>query len=108
MASMNEIIQQLWEASNRRKSCRVTLSQEPFPRVIHPYGVCKTSGNKVVVVCEQVRGFTQSGNLEGYRNLELNRIKEVEILKEKFQSPTDFDPSDIQYKEWVYHIQQPY
>ncbi len=98
------IIKELWAASTDLKTCRVVLIDEPFPRVIHPYGVCKTSRGKIVVVCKQTAGFTKAGRSEGYRNLELRKFKEVEILDEPFESPSDFNPDDSQYGEWIYHI----
>lgn len=101
---MDEIIKQLWAASEARKVCRIVLEGEPFPRVVHPYGVCQTSRNKIVMVCKQVAGFTKGGGMEGYRNLELNRIRKVAPLDETFQVSTDYDPESVQYKEWIYHI----
>ena len=80
------------------------MKGEPFPRVIHPYGVCRSSADRIVVVCKQAAGYTKGGGGAGYRNLLLEKITEVEILEEKFSKSPDFDPNDAQYKEWVYHI----
>lgn len=102
---MNQaIIKDLWAASTDLKACRVILENEPFPRVILPYGVCQTSRAKIVVVCKQTAGFTKAGRTEGYRNLGLLKFQDVEILDESFESPSDFNPSDPQYGEWIYHI----
>ncbi len=98
------IIKALWTASSDLKTCRVVLKDEPFPRVIQPYGVCKTSRSKIVVVCKQIAGFTKAGRTEGYRNLALGKFETVEILDQRFESPSDFNPDDAQYEEWVYHI----
>ncbi len=101
-----EIVKQLWHASSERKVCRISLKKEPLPRLIHPYGVCKTSANKIVLVCKQVTGFTKAGGKAGYRNLILDKVQEVEVTDQKFPLPEDFDPDDGQYKEWVYHVLQ--
>lgn len=101
---MEEIIKILWRASTERLACRVTLEGEPFPRVVHPYGVCQTSGKLLVLVCIQVSGYTKSGGHEGFRNLQLVKVGEVEILDQKFEANSDFDPKDSQYGEWVYHL----
>ncbi len=101
---IEEIVQQLWQASEAQKTCRIILKNEPFPRVIAPFGVCKSSKNEIVLVCKQLAGFTKAGGKAGYRNLALKKINEVEILSQKFEHPTDFNPLDSQYKEWVYHI----
>lgn len=98
------IVRQLWHASEKHQVCRITLKGEPFPRLIHAYGVCKSSANKIVVVCKQSAGFTKGGGGAGYRNLLLEKITEVEALEESFRVSEDFDPDDSQYKEWVYHI----
>lgn len=104
MSQIEKIIKEVWRASNERKACRVILKDEPFPRVIHPYGVSQTSANKVVLVCRQVSGYTQGGGTEGYRNLRLERITEVEIMDAHFEVDEGFDPTNSQYKDWVYHI----
>ncbi|MEP1034256.1 hypothetical protein [Ekhidna sp.] len=104
VTNMEDIIKQLWVASDGRKECRLVLKGEPLPRVVQPFGVCQTTANKVVLVCRQVSGYTKGGGSEGYRNLSLVQIEDVEILKRTFLVPSDFDPLDAKYKEWVYHI----
>jgi predicted DNA-binding transcriptional regulator YafY len=99
-----EITQQCWEASEKKRACRVSLNKEPMPRIVCPYGICRTSKNQIVLVCWQTSGFTKAGGKEGYRNLQLDRIVELEILDWHFQKRNDFNPLDGQYKEWVYHI----
>jgi len=101
---LEEIAQLLWEASEQRQVCRITLRGEPLARVVHPYGVCRTSGNSVVLVCWQSMGFTKAGGKEGYRNLILDDIEEVEMLETTFPVDPGFNPADVQYKEWVFHI----
>lgn len=101
---MEEITQLLWNASEKKRACRLQLSGEPLPRTVHPYGICRTSRNQIVLVCWQVMGFTKAGGKVGYRNLVLDDLEEVEILDDHFQKRDDFHASDGQYKEWVYHI----
>lgn len=102
--TLEEITQQCWEASEKKRTCRVSLNKEPMPRIVCPYGISRTSKNQIVLVCWQTSGFTKTGGKEGYRNLQLNRIAELEILEWYFQKRNDFNPLDTQYKEWVYHI----
>jgi predicted DNA-binding transcriptional regulator YafY len=94
----------LYQASQEKLACRISLSDEPFPRVIHPYGIARTSRNQIVVVCWQSLGMTKAGRGEGYRNLQLDRITEIEVLDTHFQKRDDFNPDDSQYAEWVFHI----
>lgn len=101
---IEELVKQLWFASEGRKVCRINLKGEPFPRVIHPFGVCQNTHKKIILVCEQVAGFTKGGGGSGYRNLILSKVKEIEVLSETFSFPSDFNPLDTQYSEWVFHI----
>lgn len=98
------VVQLLKRASERRRVCRIILRGEPLARVVHPYGVCRTSRNRVVLVCWQALGFTKAGGKEGYRNLLLADIMEVEILDVGFAVDPGFNPADGLYREWVYHI----
>jgi WYL domain len=101
---LEEITQRLWQASESRKVCRIHLKGEPLTRTIHPYGICRTRPNHIVLVCWQVLGFTKAGAKEGFRNLLLDNMDEVEMLEERFQVHPQFNALDGQYKEWVYHI----
>ena len=99
-----EITQQLWAAADKKLVCRIQMHGEPLSRVIHPYGICQTSANKIVMVCWQSLGFTNAKGQPGYRNLLLADCESVEILETHFQKRDDFNPQDSQYKDWVFHI----
>jgi hypothetical protein len=99
-----EITQLLWRASDERKPCRIHLTGEPLTRNVNPYGICRTARNEIVLVCWQSLGFTKPGRGEGFRNLKLDDIEEVEVLETTFEKESGFNPKDLQYKEWVYHI----
>jgi hypothetical protein len=101
---MEEIAQLLWRASEGRRECRITMEGEPIVRLVHPYGICRTQANRIVLVCWQAMGFTKAGGKAGYRNLLLQSIKQVEILNTCFAMQPGFHPADGQYKEWVYHV----
>lgn len=96
--------QQLWRASQQRKECKVKLKGEIFPRTIHPYGICQSSRNKIVIVCWQVAGPSKSGDSTGYRNLLLENCEGVEILNSSFHVQPDFNPEEGNYKDWVFHL----
>jgi predicted DNA-binding transcriptional regulator YafY len=99
-----EVTPLLYQAAQQLQACRVSLSHEPFPRVIYPFGIARTPRNQIVLVCWQAMGITKAGSGEGYRNLQLDRIIEIEILETHFQKRDDFNPQDLQYAEWVFHI----
>lgn len=96
--------QQLWRAAEQRKECKVKLKGEIFPRTIHPYGICQSARNKIVIVCWQVVGPSKSGNATGYRNLLLENCEGVEILNTGFQVQPNFSLDESTYKDWVFHI----
>lgn len=101
---MEEITQLLYEASQQKRMCRIQMSGEPLSRVIHPYGICKTSANKIMLVCWQSLGFTSAKGQPGYRNLALTDCESVEMMETHFTVDKDFNPKDAMYKDWVYHI----
>ncbi|MCA6381803.1 MAG: hypothetical protein IM602_06680 [Cytophagales bacterium] len=68
------------------------------------YEVCTTSKNQIVLVCWQTGSFTKARGNEGHRNLQLDRIISIETLDWNFQKRADFNSTDGQYKDWVYHI----
>lgn len=98
------ITQQLFEASQNLQVCRIRMRGEPLSRVIHPYGICSTSGDKIVLVCWQSLGFTSATGKPGYRNLSLPDVESVEVLDQHFTVDACFNPADKQYFEWVYHV----
>jgi hypothetical protein len=102
--SLEELTQALWQASEKARVCRVHLTGEPLGRTVHPYGICQTSANKIVVVVWQSMGFTKAGGKEGYRNLILEEIDDLEVLESHFTIRSDFNPQDGQYRDWVYHL----
>jgi predicted DNA-binding transcriptional regulator YafY len=102
--NIEEATQVFWQASEEKLTCRILLAGEPLTRTICPYGITRTSKNQIVLVCWQTFGFTKAGGKEGYRNLQLDRIIELEVLDTHFEKRSDFNPMDGQYKEWVYYI----
>ena len=57
-----------------------------------------------MLVAWQSMGFTKAGAKEGYRNLALDEIDELEVMEMHFTVRTDFNPQDSQYRDWVFHI----
>lgn len=101
---LEEITQQLYNGSQNKQVCRIQLRGEPLSRVVHPYGICSTSGDKIILVCWQSLGFTSATGKAGYRNLSLLDFVSVETLDEHFVVDEGFNPDDKQYCDWVYHV----
>lgn len=102
--TLEEATQQLWQAAEKKRSCRISLEGEPLPRIVEPYGIARTSRNRVVLVCWQSGGLTKAGGTAGYRNLQLDRIIAIEMIDLHYARRNDFNSDDTQYKEWVFHI----
>ena len=83
---------------------RETLEGDPVARVVHPYGICRTARQPIVLVCWQAFGFTKAGGRAGYRQLQLNRMATVEVLNTHVTADRGFHPEDGQYAEWVFHV----
>ena len=98
------ITRQLYEAAQSHRVCSIQSFKESASRIIHPYGICRTPQNKVVIVCWQEYGYSFNNKGPGYRNLMLMECVSVKTLQRPFFTRNDFDPNDPQYTEWVFHI----
>ena len=101
---LDEIIPLLYHASQQKLACRIQLVREPFPRIVHPYGIFRTSRNRIMLAAWQERGYTKAGATAGYRNFDIKKLENVEVLNQHFSVQPDFNPHDSQYAEWVYCI----
>ncbi len=61
MDELEEIVQLLYQAAQEKRACRIQLAGEPLPRIIHPYGIYRTTRNKIMLAAWQERGFTKAG-----------------------------------------------
>jgi len=104
MDGIEKITHQLYNASQEKRMCRIQMRGEPLSRVIHPYGIFRTSTDKIMLVCWQSLGFTRATGNAGYRNLSLMDCVSVEITDEHFSVDEGFNPGSDQYKDWVYHV----
>jgi hypothetical protein len=102
--SIEAVTQELFDASQQRRVCKIKLKNEPADRTIHPYGICQTSRNKISIVCLQVDGFSGSSKIPSYRNLSLKDCESVELLDLRFLVQSNFNPDDPIYKDWVFHV----
>src|SRR5690606_8170388 len=82
---MEDIVQDVDQTSQRLRVCRMTIHGEPLTLVVHPYGICRTTVGRFVLVCWQTLGFTKRGGKVCYRNLALEDIMEVELLEKRFR-----------------------
>jgi hypothetical protein len=99
-----EITRQLLEAAQRQRICSLTFDHEPDNRIVHPYGVCQTAKNKIMIICWQEGGFAGASKLPGYRNLSLLKCNTVELLDRHFLARFDFNPESNTYSDWLFHI----
>jgi hypothetical protein len=67
-------------------------------RVVHPHAVYRTSRGGLRVDGVQVSGATSSGSLPGWRDFELMKISDVEVLDAVFEPAPDFDRAAPKYR----------
>ena len=102
--NLENITKQLWGAANSRSICSLKLEGENGYRTIHTHGVFMSKLKKLTIVCWQKSGFSGKGATEGFKNLPLERCESVLVLSRKFVKRRDFNPTDDQYGEWLFHI----
>ena len=100
----NVITRQLYDAAQSKRACSIKLVKETGSRVIHPYGVCRTKQDKIVIICWQEYGYSGKSKGPGYRSLMLMECASVKLLPRSFFVRDDFDPADPLYVDWVFHI----
>lgn len=98
------ITKYLHEAAQRQKVCSLAFSNEPEERIVHPYGVCQTGKNKIMIICWQESGYAGNSKLPGYRNLSLLKCTTVELMDRHFIVRNDFNPLNASYTDWVFHV----
>ena len=67
-------------------------------RTVHPHAVYRTSAGGLRLDGVQVSGATSSGSLPGWRDFELMKISDVEVLDAVFEPAADFDPAASKYR----------
>jgi hypothetical protein len=71
------------------------------PRVVHPHAVYRTATGALRVDGLQVSGATSSGSLPGWRDFELMKISDVQVLDARFEPAPDYDRSAAKYRHGV-------
>jgi hypothetical protein len=99
-----EIMQTLREAIEERWICRVQMKGEPETRMICPHGVGFSNKDKLMIVCTQIKGFSESHTPASYRNLLYENCEYVELLDHHFTIDPGFNPYSPQYSQWLFHV----
>jgi hypothetical protein len=100
----DEIMQTLREACAGKYVCRVHFKDEPDDRVIHPYGVCFSKKDKLLIVAVLAKGYSESKNQSGYRNFFFENCEHIEALYDSFDVDPGFNPFSDQYSGWLFHV----
>lgn len=101
---LEKLTRKLYDATQRRCICSVSMTGEPEPRIIHPYGLCQTTRGQITIVCWQEGGYSRASRLPGYRNLNLMNCTTVELVDRHFLVRADFNAADSSYQDWVFHV----
>lgn len=102
--NLENITKQLYEAARSRSICSLKLENEGGYRMIHTHGIFMSKHRTLMVCCWQKSGFSDKGELVGYKNLPLEKCENVLVLSRRFVKRRDFNPESIQYGEWLFHI----
>jgi hypothetical protein len=70
-------------------------------RVVHPHAVYRTSAGGLRVDGVQVGGTSRSGSLPGWRDFELMKIAEVQVLDAEFDPAPDYDRAAPKYRHGI-------
>lgn len=101
-----EIMQTLREACEGKVVCRLRLKGEDDDRIIHPYGVCFSKKDKLLLVAVMAKGYAENKNQSGYRNFFFENCEHVELLEDTFHVDTGFNPLSDQYSGWLFHVKK--
>jgi hypothetical protein len=74
--------------------CELTDS-EGNTRTIEPYMVYTSTKGKRLFHCYQLSGFSERGQSQGWKNPEVESFAKVEVLQDKFQPRTDYNPFNL-------------
>jgi hypothetical protein len=102
--NLENITKQLYEAARSRSICSFKLQGEGSYRMIHTHGVFMSKHQKLTLCCWQRSGYSAKGELEGYKNLPLEKCENVLVLSRRFVKRRDFNPESSQYGEWLFHV----
>lgn len=102
--NLEAITKQLFSAANSRSICSLKMMNEEGYRLVCPHGVFMSNKKKLMIACWQRSGVSEKGMTEGYKNLSLEHCENVLVLNKKFIKRRDFNPEDVQYGKWLFHI----
>ncbi len=101
----DEIMQTLRSACAERMACSLRIKEEEKDRDIHPYGICFSKKDKLILVCVLANPSPESRNPSRYRNFLVENIESVELMMdEQFSVSRDFNPFSSQYSGWLFHV----
>lgn len=103
----DEIIQTLREACEGKNVCRIRFKEEPDDRIIHPYGVCFSKKDNLLIISILAHGYSDRKNQLGYRNFNFEKCEWVELTEDTFEIDPGFNPYSPQYSGWLFHVLKP-
>ena len=70
-------------------------------RVVQPHILYRTAKGTICLDAFQVAGSSSSGRLPGWREFDLARTREIELLEDAFDPAPGFDPGAPKYRHGV-------
>ena len=74
---------------------------EGATRVVQPHVLYRSAKGTVCLDAYQVAGSSSSGRLPGWREFDLARTREVEVLEDAFEPAPGFDRAAAKYRQGV-------
>ena len=96
------VVNTLKEAIEKQK--RIELIYEKSVRIVEPYLVGVNEKNNVSLRAFQTGGYSSSGNLPAWRLFLIDKIERVEILDEKFEINSMYNPEDSKMTQILFRI----
>ena len=89
----------LAEAIRSHRIIEVSYARDPRDaiRLVHPHALFRTGNGGLCIDALQVAGETQSGRLPAWRQFAVIQIRDVRVLRARFEPARDFDPKSGKY-----------
>lgn len=93
----------LIQAINSRNLINFTYDNHPI-RSAAPHAIYISSANNECLDAFQYDGYSKSGNLPDWRNFKLDKIRNLEILEEKFNIADGYKSNSSKYHNHIHKL----
>jgi hypothetical protein len=91
--------QKLCDAIKRHRVVRLQYKNQPYSRTFNPYGVYRSTKDKILVCGTQTKDDSQPFKEAEPHNFEVELISALTIIDQTFKYDDRFDPTSEAYRE---------